>query len=405
MTQEFDIVVVGAGMIGTTVTCLLAKQGLKVALLDHTKLTPWSADTPPSRVNAISPATINIFKFIGIWPSILDKRACPYHTMRVWDQQTDANITFEAAKNGQPVLGYIVENQAIIHSAIERLRQNYLVTLFENTRISHLETESERVSVAIEDRQDRLCAHLVIGADGARSLIRTLSEIKSNSHDYRQQAIVSTLSLDSPHQNTAWQCFQPTGPVALLPLQDNRCSLVWSCDNDHVKELVSLSDRQFCDRLSTLFQSELGRITACSERFSFPLKQHHAKQYFAGRCTLVGDAAHRTHPLAGLGANIGFLDAAALSQTLEDARSKNRSVGNQTVLRRYERWRRSENELILSSMKVLESLFAHRSPGIQKLRELGVNMTDHFSLLKDRFAHHAMGLSGDLPRICKTVQS
>jgi len=401
MQKEFDVIVVGGGMIGVTVACLLTKLGLRLALVDHHPFTDLSVENNCSRVSAINPAVIKILEHIDIWDSIQHKRGSPYTKMQVWDEQTDACIFFDAIKMGKPMLGTIVENTAIIDSALERLRQNYLVSVFEKVNISSLQHEGEQVSVTIDNSNDQLRASLVIGADGAQSIVRKLSLIETDFHDYEQHAIVSTIYLEKDHQKTAWQCFTETGPIALLPLKDGRCSLVWSCDNQKWEFLMKLSKQSFCEELSTILENKLGKVLACGERCSFPLHQHHAKRYFKEKCVLIGDAAHVTHPLAGQGANIGFMDATVLAEVIEESLHKGKSFNRHAVLRRYERWRYGENQLVLGLVKALQCLFSHSNPTTKILREVVVNLTDIMMPVKYKLSSYAMGISGDLPKICR----
>jgi len=401
MHKEFDVIVVGAGMIGTTIACLLAKLGLRLALIDDRPLAGWSAKTDHPRVSAINPAVIRLLEHIDIWDSIRQKRISLYTKMQVWDAQTDAYIFFDAMDMGKPMLGAIVENTAIIDSALERLRSNYLVSVLETAKIINLQHRGEQVSVTLENNHEPLRASLVIGADGARSAVRELSTIETDFHDYEQQAIVAPVSLEKGHQETAWQCFTETGPIALLPLEDGRCSLVWSCDHPKSEYLMGLSEQSFCEALSAVFEHKPGKVIACGKRFAFPLQQRHAKRYFKDKCVLIGDAAHTTHPLAGQGANIGFMDAVALAEVIEEAISKGQSFNRHTVLRRYERWRYGENQLVLGLMKGLQSLFSRPDTTTKTLREIGVNVTDKITPVKYQLARYAMGLSGDLPKICR----
>ena len=197
----------------------------------------------------------------------------------------------------------------------------------------------------------------------------------------------------------------PTGPVALLPLDDGRCSIVWSCDREYAEELLNLDEEAFCTRLSAIFQNQPGLINASEPRLHFPLRQHHAEQYISTDIALIGDAAHITHPLAGLGANIGFMDAASLSQIVEWAAGRNLKISRQSVLRRYERWRKGENTLVLNTMKGFKELFGSPSSTAKSARRTGIGIVDSLPPLKNQFARYAMGLAGDLPDNCKMASS
>ena len=301
---------------------------------------------------------------------------------------------------GQQQLGFIIENSVIISSLIEKLRQNYNVRLFENTRLSERHVEADKLTLFTDNNQTLQC-RLLLGADGAKSNVREISEIGSSVFDYQQNAIVTRVVTEKPHQTTAWQTFLPTGPVALLPLRDGTSSVVWSCDNIFANRIMTMSDEQFCDALGPCFARHVGAVTSCESRLKFPLVQQHARTYIAKRTALCGDAAHTTHPLAGLGANIGFMDAAAIAEVTNAARDRNIDIGNHSVLRRYERWRKGENTLVLETMKGFKTLFAKEQKVFRVARQTGFGLVDGITPLKNLFAGFAMGLSGDLPEICR----
>ena len=282
----------------------------------------------------------------------------------------------------------------------DHLGQNYNVDIVENTTLQSCSEQGDHLELQLDNGQNMQC-RLLVGADGASSRTRKISAIDTSFSDYGQDAIVTAVTLAGTHANTAWQCFLPTGPIAMLPLSDGRCSIVWSCDREFSEQVLSFDDKAFCAQLSTYFEPQLGKITGCGKRLSFPLRQHHASTYIARQTVLVGDAAHITHPLAGLGANIGFMDAAALSQVIAEAKEANRDFSRRSVLRRYERWRKGENELVLGTMKSFKSIFGSDLESVRSARRLGLSFADSFGPIKQQFARYAMGLSGDLPRICR----
>jgi len=337
---------------------------------------------------------------LEVWQSILEKRVSPYQAMRVWENDSDATISFDAMDIGQQNLGFIVENSVIVSSMIEKLRQNYNVHMFESCTLVEREIHKNKLML-VTDSRISVETSLLIGADGAQSEVRKLCEIDTEIFDYTQDAIVTQVRVEKNHQNTAWQNFLPTGPVAMLPLQDGSCSIVWSCDRAYADELMELPDDAFCTSLSNCFRQRLGKVLECGKRFRFPLRQHHATQYISKFTALVGDAAHTTHPLAGLGANIGLLDVAALAEVIDTARGKGRNIANHTVLRRYERWRKGENALVLGMMKGFKTVFGYPGEPAKVTRQLGITVANQIPPLKRQFEKYAMGLSGDLPKICR----
>ena len=397
---ELDIAVVGAGMIGCATAALFARLGLQVGLIDQNRLASWDEATYGPRVSAINPASSNLFRQLGVWDEIEKRRVSPYRHMCVWEDGTSARISFHAQELNLPELGHIVENNVVVSALAEKLAQNYNVRILEGLSITDCRYESERVVLETGTDQAITCS-LVVGADGANSNVRQLSGIDTRKYEYGQDAIVTTVSVEKTHGETAWQSFLPSGPVALLPLANGNCSIVWSSDSDFSRNLMAMEDNSFGDALTDIFGNELGRVQPVDERLCFPLRQHHASQYIARHTALVGDAAHVTHPLAGLGANIGFMDAAALAETTGDAMDRGKGIGGHATLRRYERWRKGDNAFILEMMKGFKNLFGSSHGTVKTARRLGLSTADNLAPLKEMFALHATGLQGDVPRLCR----
>ena len=398
--EEFDVAIGGAGMVGLAAAGLLVKQGYRVLVFDKAPAAVWQTAQASPRVSALNIASVNLFKYLGVWHDIEKIGITPYSRMAVWQHQQADGIDFDSLEFGQPWLGAIVENNNVIQAIQSKLSNNDWFDYRERTEAVILSDHSDRIEVQTGQNYLFHC-NLLIGADGAQSGIRKLARIDSQRYEYAQDAIVTTVKLERSHQHTAWQSFTQSGPIALLPYQQKQGSIVWSCDQDKVEQLMALDESDFCERLTAYFGHKTGPIVGSEKRLRFALKQHHADTYIANKIALVGDAAHSTHPLAGLGANIGLLDAAALAEVIDDSRNLKLSIAQKSVLRRYERWRRGENALVLHSMKAFKNIFASPAAAIQHARQSGLRIANSVAPLKQQFAEYAMGISGDIPKACR----
>lgn len=411
MTERVDIVVIGAGMVGAAVACLLAEHG------DEITLTIVDAREPPGfepegdyrpRVSAISRASSRILEAAGAWKDIRRLRASPYRKMCVWDgsHPIDApgTIRFEAADVGESELGHIVENDLIQHVLLRRLRSHAGASLVFPARPTRIATSGRHATVELDDGT-YLRAALVIGADGAGSPTREMAGIGVRTRAYDQTALVCHVNTQKPHGQTAWQRFLPTGPVALLPLSDDRCSVVWSTAADRALALANMATEDFLDELGEATDHVLGKITDAGPRFTFPLQMQMAESYIGGRVALAGDAAHTVHPLAGQGVNLGLLDAGTLAQVVLDAMEAGRDPGERNVLRKYERWRKGENLAAAHGIDAIGRVFRQTGPVVGALRRTGVALLNVTPQLKNEIVRRAMGISGDLPRFARPPEA
>jgi 2-octaprenylphenol hydroxylase len=241
----------------------------------------------------------------------------------------------------------------------------------------------------------------VVGADGARSPVREWFGMPARLHDYHQSSLVAAVRTGRPHDDTAWQRFLPGGPLAFLPMDDGWSSIVWTMPDTEIDAVLSLEQSDFHAALGAAFDYRLGEIVESGPRESWPLRRLHAEHYVRERVALAGDAAHAIHPLAGQGVNLGLLDAAALAEVLLAARSQGRDPGSLPVLRRYERWRRGDNLIMMSAMDAFNLLFSNSQPPLRWARNLGLSMMNRANPAKDHLMRHAMGLAGDLPALAR----
>lgn len=399
--RDFDLIVAGGGMVGA---CIAALAGAEARLADW-KIAVVEPSPPRAprdgvadlRVSALSRASERILRHAGAWVAI-EREACPYSDMVVWDAagRRDGRDTlrFSAAETGEPNLGHIAENQRVQWALHESPWLRSATQL--RAGLEDLEFDDDAVRVTLSDGRRYSCG-LLVGADGGRSRTRELCGIARAGWSYDQTAIVAHLRTEQPHRGTAFQRFLPDGPLALLPLRDGRVSLVWTTTPREAEALLALEAVEFGRRVAESSDHALGGVELDSERAGLPLALWHSREYVRSRLALAGDAAHTIHPLAGQGVNLGFLDAAVLVQVLAEAVAADEDPCALRCLRRYERWRRSENALMLGLTDTVNRVFAQKSVLVAGARRVGMALVAAQPLARRVLVERALGLSGDLP--------
>lgn len=397
----FDIVIVGAGIAGCALALALKNSGWSVGLVEAGEAR--LPELPEGRcladfdrrVVALSPRSRALLQGWGVWPAVLSRRCCPYRHMTVWDAEGTGRVDFDAADTGSEDLGVIVENRLLLRGLMECLDgQRELRWLVPETLESCQPVEAGWQLHLASGRS--LETRLLVAADGAQSPLRKMAGFATREWDYAHRAIVATVELDRHHQDTAWQRFTDTGPLALLPLPGSEtahfCSIVWSQQESQAETLLALEDAAFCTALEAACERLPGRVVAVSPRVGFPLRQRHAVDYVRPGLALVADAAHTIHPLAGQGLNLGLQDVAVLSAELHAAHRRGQSPGELSVLRRYQRRRKGENLLMMAAMEGFKRLFEAPAPSVRWLRNEGMRAFDRAAPLKRQVMRRAMGL-------------
>lgn len=400
--EQFDVVIIGGGIVGSTAACALGSAGVRVAVVEARAAQPGET-VPDARMYAVTRASERIFRALEVWEAIASQDYCAFTDMEVWDAVGKGTLHFDCAELGEPCLGYILDPRVIASALRERMLSLSPVRLFCPASCTGLQTGASHTGLQLDDGRE-LGARVVIAADGARSPARTLLGIGVRGHDYHQSGLVALVRTALPHRNTAWQRFLPGGPLAFLPMGDGRCSIVWTLPVAGIDRLLSLAQDDFHAELGAAFEYRLGEIVESGPRAAWPLRRQHAERYVVERAALIGDAAHAIHPLAGQGVNLGLLDAAALSEVILDAIHHGRDPGALRTLRRFERWRRGDNLLMLSAMDGINRLFSNASPLLGQLRSRGLDAVNRSGGLRQLFMRHAMGLGGDLPALAREPQ-
>jgi len=406
MEMRADLLIVGAGMVGSALALALQHSGLDILLLDGSPLSIKPFDDQSAfepRVSALSMASQRILERVGAWQGVSDRRLSPYSDMRVWDGSGTGQIHFSAASVHAEVLGHIVENRVVQDALLERLHDSE-IGLLANARLEQMRRSGDDWLLTLADGRT-LRAPLVIAADGANSAVRRLTGCETREWDYLHHAIVTSVRCAQPHQATAWQRFTDDGPLAFLPLlrdgQQDWCSIVWSTTPEQAEHLMSQPDDAFCAELERAFEGRLGAVLQADPRVCVPLRQRHAKRYVAEGLALIGDAAHTIHPLAGQGVNLGFLDAAVLAEELQHAYDRGERLADVRVLSRYERRRMPHNLALMAAMEGFERLFQADPLPLRWLRNSGLKWVEQLPEAKALFVRQAMGLSGDLPELAR----
>lgn len=394
VSVDYDVIIVGGGMVGLSLAGLLLEQNITVAVIDPKAVeSDWPQGSIGQRVSAITRASEKLFKQIKAWDFIGDDEKAPYQRMFVWDGESSrGKIEFDASLIAEKNLGHIVENRVLrraLFQSIERERQlNWLCP----ERCTSVEYQQDYAKVELESGRE-VTARLLVAADGAFSWLRKASGVGQEQKPYGHKAIVCAVKTEKPHQHTAWQRFDHHGPLAFLPLADEHyCSIVWSVDEAYADQLLALGHEAFANRLSQSFESTLGEVSLASKPVAFPLIERTAETMVAERLALIGDAAHTIHPLAGQGVNLGFSDAIELSKVIEKSLQQGVDIGLKHRLRPFERARKSEARAMQLAMQGFKRLFEQEVPLIQMARSHGLALTDKHPLLKQKLIRKAMGL-------------
>lgn len=387
--QVFDALLVGAGIVGASAALALARDGLRVGLLERAPPPPWQGPGSDLRVVALAEDSIALLRELGVWEQVAP-HAQPYTSMEVWDAGSEQRLVFDAGEAGRPALGAIVENALLVDRLWQALRGDPRIQLHapgSPESIAPIGDASEPVRLQTGEGHT-LRARWLLLADGGGSPGRQKLGIEVDRHDYGQSGLVAYVESEAPHAARCYQRFLPGGPLAFLPMPDGRCSIVWSLPQAEAERLRDLEPAAFCRELERAFGGRLGAIRAVSERRLFPLARQLAKQYSAGRCLLIGDAAHVVHPLAGQGVNLGLRDVRALR---EHRAGHPDDPARPQRLARLARRLRSDNALAAHAFGAINLGFSNDAVLPTLLRGPLLGLANRITPLKSLLWRHAAG--------------
>jgi 2-octaprenyl-6-methoxyphenol hydroxylase len=403
---DYDIIIIGGGMIGASLALSLAHQPLRIAIVE---IVPYHAETQPSyddRAIALSFGSRRIFEGLGLWPALAE-HATPIERIHVSDQGRFGFAHLDYREERVDALGYVITARnigATLVGAKYGLGQLENLTLISPARVTDLKLGSRHATVIIERdgaSNKALTTTLVVVADGGDSAVRRQLAIRTTQRDYRQTAITANITPTQPHRNVAFERFTRHGPLALLPMVENRCALVWTRAPQNAERLLALDDEAFLAALQPCFGQRLGCFLKVGQRTAYPLRLIRVREQVRTRLALIGNAAHILHPIAGQGFNLGLRDVATLAQAIVDAQRHGEDIGSLPVLEPYAHWRNRDHRQIIGFTNTLVQSFSNRFPPLALARNLGLLATDLCPPLKHTLARHAMGIAGRLPRLAR----
>jgi len=405
VSRAYDIAIIGGGMVGASLAAALAPLPLSIAVVEAW---PAQSDSQPSyddRCTAVAEGSRRILSAIGCW-SAVENKATPIRRIHVSDRGQFGLTRMDCRDYGMPALGYVVENRLLGKALWEVLAGRQNVSMISPANVVSVDVLDGSVRLGLEGDGrpgDAIRASLAVGADGAGSAVRSFLDLGETIWDYGQEALIANVSTSLGHDNEAFERFTETGPLAMLPMSRDRCSLVWTLDRESAAAVSAMDDAAFLSRLQEVFGFRLGRILRAGSRVSYPLRLVRARQQAATRVLLIGNAAHAVHPVAGQGFNLGLRDVAALADVIADAIAAGGDPGAGMTLDAYLNWRQADQRRVAMMTDSLVRLFTNPLAPVKALRRVGLIGLDLAPGPKSVFARQAMGLGGRMPRLARGI--
>jgi len=390
MKNHYDLVILGGGVVGLALAELLKDLNLSIAIIEEHAPTRYENSHYDLRVSAINAASIDLFIQCGVWKKIIEDRVSEYKKMFVWSN--NAELLFLAEEAGLSELGYIIENRVIRQHLWTAVSEQKNVDLLCPVKIKSVTIEVEDAVIMTSDNAT-IKTTLLIGADGANSWLREELKFPIQISDYPHHALVTTLHIEKPHEKTAWQHFLPEGPLAFLPLEDEHyVSIVWSLPPENAAELKSCDILLFNQKVTEAMEHKFGKVESIAPRITFPLTRQKLEHYVGEHVAFVGDAAHRVHPMAGQGVNLGFQGAKNLAKSITEAIEKKRAISDLKILRHYQRTQKTLATQMLLMIDGLNKVFSTENMILSQTRDWGMRGLNALPWLKKLFIESANGI-------------
>lgn len=403
-SMNTDLIIVGGGLNGPALALAAAQAGFTVTIIDSLPLDTRKRPSFDGRSYALAHASMRLLRGIGVWSDINEK-AQPMLEIKVTDGRAGEGpspwmMHFDHAEIEEGPMGYMVEDRHLRRAFLDAMASEKNITHLSKETVVAQDVSAGSASVTLASGKT-ITGKIIIGSDGRKSGTAERAGIKRTGWGYGQTAVVCAVTHEKPHDGIAHQFFMPAGPLAILPLTQNRSSIVWSETDTRAIELMAFDDAAFLDALRPAFGSFLGQISLTGARFSYPLGLTLANSFIAARVALIGDAAHGVHPIAGQGLNAGLRDVAALAEVLEQARARGEDIAGAQTLERYQQWRRFDTATLALATDSFNKLFSNDNPLLRAARDIGMGMINATPGLRRGFIRRAAGLSGELPRLMR----
>lgn len=404
MTFDSDILIAGGGLNGPALALALAQAGFDVTVVDARPAPERAGSNFDGRGYALALASKRLLTAIGVWDKVADHSE-PMRDIKVSDGRAGEGpapffLHFDHTEIEEGPMGFMLEDRFLYRAFLEAMEAEPRITLISGTSVTDQAVDTSGVTATFSDGRTHR-AKLLVGCDGRQTGVGKRAGIKRTGWGYGQTALVCAIKHELPHNGVAHQFFMPPGPLAILPLPGNMCSIVWSETDENAAAIHALSDEDYMAVLRPRFGDFLGEITLTGNRFTYPLSLSVANEFIAERVALVGDAAHGMHPIAGQGLNAGLRDMAALAQILTEAQQRGEDFASELVLARYQEWRRFDTATLVAATDLTNKLFSNDNPLLRAARDVGMGLVGAMPGLRRTFMREAAGLNGELPKLMR----